>query len=547
AAETALAQQTESLARLDRVENEASGLRPQCEQARKDLQQARTALDHARENVKAARGDRDALVALRPGFFARLFATRRYRDWRTRAEAATHQVDAALAVASEATRRHADAERAEKSLRDQLRAIDSECAALTKKSQEKNATIEAGREIAGDSFPDDAFWNLEDAVRQRASPWLGPTLQAARDRLFCDSFALHRAFIDLNARYLRHNLNVAMALLRGHPLDAKQEPCRRSIWSSLFLVVPVISTTFASVARLFGPLGREQLGWLLIDEAGQATPQAAVGAIWRASRVVSIGDPLQIEPVVTTPPRLVTALLKEFGVDSQIWAAPQVSVQVLADRMSWLGTSLRSVAGDVWVGSPLRVHRRCEQPMFAISNQIAYGGMMIYATSEKPSRLGGILGPSAWFSIATNDFQGKWSEAEAAAAMGLLLRVLDAGETEPDLYFISPFRMVATRLAEKIQHHPRIGGALGGNRRKWVRERVGTVHKFQGKEAEAVVLVLGAADPSLGGSRRWAGNSPNLLNVAVSRAQRRLYVVGSRTVWRDAGVFEVLNLSIPDG
>jgi len=89
----------------------------------------------------------------------------------------------------------------------------------------------------------------------------------------------------------------------------------------------MLSTTFASVARLFGRLGKEQICWLLIDEAGQAAPQAAIGAIWRASRVVSIGDPLQIEPVATIPPRLLAATFKEFQLDAHFWAAPAVSVQ----------------------------------------------------------------------------------------------------------------------------------------------------------------------------------------------------------------------------
>jgi hypothetical protein len=70
-------------------------------------------------------------------------------------------------------------------------------------------------------------------------------------------------------------------------------------------------------------------------------------------------------------------------------------------------------------------------------------------------------------------------------------------------------------------------------------EQVGTVHTFQGKEADAVVdwghgYVLGA--------RRWAGHPPNLLNVAVTRAKRRIYVIGKRDAWKDAELSRILQM-----
>jgi superfamily I DNA and/or RNA helicase len=71
---------------------------------------------------------------------------------------------------------------------------------------------------------------------------------------------------------------------------------------------------------------------------------------------------------------------------------------------------------------------------------------------------------------------------------------------------------------------------------------VGTVHTFQGREYDVVILVLGGGSP---GARHWAASTPNLLNVAVTRAKDRLFVIGDHSAWADVGHARVLANVLP--
>lgn len=538
----ALGRLEEVEAALGRLAREVRALREKVEEAETSTRRAEWYVERMREACREAKSERRFQHSLRPGFFARLFGSASHREWRRQMQEETERVRQA----------RKDERSAEELLTSWRRQLETDRAALGKGMTEQQLLENRRREIRdllapvreelGQNLPDGEFWSKPEEARQKLYPWLEDEFQRGREDLFAVCFRLHKAFIDAAAQPLRHNLGAVEMLLKGKGLSEEQEPARRSLWASLFLVVPVVSTTFASFDRMFGALGRESLGWLLIDEAGQAVPQAAAGAIWRSQRVIGIGDPMQIPPVVTLPQRLIDAIFQEYGQDADHWSAPRNSVQVLADRASWLGTELRHEQGSTWVGAPLRVHRRCEEPMFGISNRVAYGGTMVQATPPGESEIGRVLGESGWFHV-DGEGSGHWSAEEGELAAELLTRLLRSGQGDPDVFFITPFRTVQEnlrrRLRKVIEQHTSLRGW------PWVQERVGTIHVFQGKEAEAVVLVLGAPSAQARGARWWAGETPNLLNVAVSRAKRRLYVVGNREAWRDAGVFKALAERLP--
>lgn len=69
-------------------------------------------------------------------------------------------------------------------------------------------------------------------------------------------------------------------------------------------------------------------------------------------------------------------------------APHHVSVQTLADLANAVETEIDTAGTSRWIGCPLRVHRRCVDPMFTIANEIAYQGKMIFFDPGNPeSRL----------------------------------------------------------------------------------------------------------------------------------------------------------------
>jgi hypothetical protein len=474
-------------------------------------------LADAAAHISRLRRRLDDLRAIKPGWLERLLslggATRRWRHdcielmaqlrLAEDAEPGTRAISQRLA-ASIAT------------LNVRLQQVDQARSQLAARTAKLHTQLAPARELLGVHAPE---LDATEATQERASPWMVDGWRAARSRVFIAAMNLHQAFIENNAGAMLANLGVAMDWLSGFAPSAQ---AHQTALDSLAIACPVVSTTFASAASLFADLGPGSIGWLLIDEAGQAPPQAAVGTIWRAQRVVAVGDPLQLEPVVTLPCTIEAALAGwHNGVDER-WHPTQTSVQVLADQATPMGTTLGQGEQAMWLGAPLRVHRRCDDPMFSISNAIAYAGTMVH---DKPPE----LQPwphSHWIDIRNARSDGNWIGAEGEALGALLHHLLRSQHIAPnELFLVSPFRDVVRELQAIGEQH-----GLPA-------ERVGTIHTTQGKEAQVVILVLGGGTP---GSRDWAAEKPNLLNVAVSRAKARLYVIGDRADWMRRRYFDVL-------
>ncbi|QEN03372.1 hypothetical protein EW093_01175 [Thiospirochaeta perfilievii] len=364
------------------------------------------------------------------------------------------------------------------------------------------------------TIPDINRWKKNLDYTEKSSPWADDEWNKVRAELFIASLKLHKAFIMINARSVKTNLNALFNdVLTGSLPKEVKEVSVLNCWRTLFLIVPVLSSSFASYSRLFSRLKKESLGWLLIDEAGQSAPQNAAGAIWRSQHSVIVGDPFQLEPIVNIPFSWQNAIKKRFNVPD-IFMPSRSSVQLLADRVNNWGTYIDTDESKIWIGSPLKVHRRCNNPMFNICNTIAYDGMMVSGKNNIQSN--NIITPSQWIDVQSKDAQGHWIKEEGKQTEHLIQYLLEKDIASNQIFLISPFRDVVRNL-KKIA-------------KKFNGINAGTIHTVQGKEADVVILVLGG-NPEKPGAKSWASSKPNLLNVAASRAKERLFIIGNMHLW----------------
>jgi superfamily I DNA and/or RNA helicase len=291
-------------------------------------------------------------------------------------------------------------------------------------------------------------------------------------------------------------------------MDAEGEIIRRA---------QVVATTLArlrtSKALMDGPYDV-----VLVDEVGAANLPEILLAVSRAKRAaVLLGDFLQLSPITNT----------------------EVENAKRPDVQRWLGQNVFEHCGIATAGDA-QAHHGCtvldEQHRFGpeimrLANAIAYDGalkpgrdarthadddpeIVLIDTDrlEDLARVRSVKRDSGWW-----------------PAGALLSRVLAdyhqrRGENTG---IITPYRPQADATLEALRDHEAVTGAV---------TEVGTAHRFQGREFPVVIFDLvedeyrrrWMAEASRNAVRSYLRDGVRLFTVAVTRAQTRLYLIGSR-------------------
>lgn len=248
----------------------------------------------------------------------------------------------------------------------------------------------------------------------------------------------------------------------------------------------VLSSTFSSTSSF--PPGTV-FDYVIVDEASQVDLATGCLALTSAKNAVVVGDAQQLPNVLPAPTK--DAL-------EGLFAATKLSSSVNAAKNSFLQSICSTLPKAPQ--TLLREHYRCHPKIANFFNQKFYGGKLIILSSDQGEE--GVL--SAFRTPPGNHERDRTNQRQVDVIRYEVLQSLRHPDEEVGI--IAPYRNQVSALLDSLA--PR-------------QIEASTVHKFQGREKE--VILLTTVDNELSAF----SDDPNLLNVAVSRARKRFTLITS--------------------
>jgi very-short-patch-repair endonuclease len=274
------------------------------------------------------------------------------------------------------------------------------------------------------------------------------------------------------------------------------------------------------------PLKAGLFDYVIVDEASQCHLAYILPAVFRAKRLILVGDPNQLPPIsqLTTEQEISIAMRNHMS-------AADLTRRRLSSNIYSAFDFFANVVGDENVDL-LNEHYRSHPRIARWFNETFYGSELRVLTDI--SNVASGSRSLMWIDTPGTAFQpasGSWvNEAEAKQVLYLIEEYISTGKT---VGVVTPFSAqagVIDRLA--VQRFGR--DPLGD-----VDFRSGTAHSFQGDERDIMIFSCVLADGISAQAAKWVQSERRLINVAVSRARETLIVVGNP----DISVFECPTLT----
>lgn len=255
---------------------------------------------------------------------------------------------------------------------------------------------------------------------------------------------------------------------------------------------PVVMSTTHSL-RNCAPNGY-LFDYVIMDEASQIDVVTGALALSCAKNTVIVGDLKQLKNVVTEE---LQAKTDDLFSEYVIHKAYRYSNHSILSSFSALSQEVPKTL--------LREHYRCHPKIIGFCNQKFYEGELIIMTEYTEDVDPLVVYKTVKGNHARSGHKGsKFNQRQIDVLMEEVLPGTTSGDSSNAIGVISPYKLQVGKI--KV--------ALGNGEIE-----ADTVHKFQGREKEVIVLSTVANE-----NNKFIDN-PNLLNVAISRAEKQLIVI----------------------
>ncbi|MFN7116927.1 MAG: DEAD/DEAH box helicase [Saprospiraceae bacterium] len=285
----------------------------------------------------------------------------------------------------------------------------------------------------------------------------------------------------------------------------------------LYRVLPVWLVTAADVHNTL-PLYKEMFDLVIIDEATQCDIASALPLLYRAKKVVVVGDPKQLRHVSFLSHKRQDYLVNKYGVNNFNQDITNYREHSLLDIISAALTNQDQVHF-------LDEHYRSLPDIISFSNRKFYNNALKIMT-EAPLKNGEK-------NIDLLIFNGKRSKhgyntTEADQVLSIVNEIITSESDLAPHYcqsigILSPYREQVDYIRRKIEKQL----SLEALQRHHL--LIGTPYSFQGEERDIMILSL-TIDADIHPSALQYLNKEDVLNVAVTRARNRQIVLISRKI-----------------
>ena len=289
-------------------------------------------------------------------------------------------------------------------------------------------------------------------------------------------------------------------------------------------LMPICAVTSLS-ARGRLPFSAGCYDLVIIDEASQCDIASIIPLLFRAKRAVIIGDPHQLKHITTMTRQQDRELVEKHEIDALF----SYCIHSLFDLAIAVGH------GDDLVH--LRDHHRSHASIIDFSNREFYNGLLRVATDY--SKLKFPFGPDksvVWKDVTGNTIRPQAGSAynqEEINAVVEQLKELVSGNYIGTIGVVTPFKRQAERITHQLQEaHKRLYEELV-KKHDFI---AATAHKFQGDERDVIIFSPVVSDGAPQGTLNFLGSTPNLFNVAITRARASLIVIGNKAFCQNLNI-----------